>query len=79
MGALADQLTRMMMTGAERAIWDLAHEVLERARRDAPPSPPPGEDPSSLSLREAGSSTRAAAARSFSSATSSPPHASCRA
>jgi hypothetical protein len=44
----------MMMSGAERAVWDLAHEVLERARRDAPPSPPPDEDPSSASLREAG-------------------------
>jgi hypothetical protein len=54
MGQIADQLTRMLMSGAERAVYDLAHEVLERARRDAPPTPPPGEDPSAASLRESG-------------------------
>lgn len=37
------------------AVLELAHDILEAAERDAPPSPPPDEDPNeAVTLREAG-------------------------
>lgn len=48
-------IKRMLLGGAEAGLIEAGNQVLEAARADAPPSPPPGEDPDpSVSLRASG-------------------------
>lgn len=52
---IGEQLKRLFRETADDAVRELAEATLDRARRDAPPSPPPGEDPDVMvSLRDSG-------------------------
>lgn len=52
---VTDRLRRDIAEALRSVERDLAQEVLDASVADAPPSPPPGEDPNeAISLREAG-------------------------
>lgn len=54
MGELARRLERAFMSAAERAVYDVAQEVLEQAKRDAPPTNPEDDPDPNVNLRETG-------------------------
>jgi hypothetical protein len=52
---ITDEIRHAIGDAMHHAVDDLAHEILHAAQADAPPSPPPGEDPNpAVSLRESG-------------------------
>lgn len=61
---LTKYLTREITAAMDTRVRLLAEQVLERAKADAPPSPPAGEDPDpAVSLRDSGHVRRVGAGR----------------
>jgi hypothetical protein len=52
---VTDGIRHQLATAFQDAVTELAQDILEQAIADAPPSPPPGEDPDeAVSLKAAG-------------------------